>query len=460
MSASMVVDAHVFAARKSCVSGQRMTSASRPAVVAQRKLRMAPVCTATEPTTNVKRNPNIAKLVAGYLFPEIGRRRTEHLAKNPDAKIISLGIGDTSEPVPAVIVKGLVEAAQGLSSLEGYKGYGAEQGMAPLRTAINSRFYKGCELSDDDVFVSDGSKCDISRMQAMFGQGLSVSVQDPAYPAYVDTSVMTGNTGSYNTETQQFDNVSYLKCTPENGFFPDLENAPRTDLIFFCSPNNPTGAAATREQLTQLVAFAKKNGSIIVFDAAYAIFIDDPNVPKSIFEIPGAKEVALETCSFSKFAGFTGVRLAWTIVPSELKFADGFPVQKDWNRVMSTCYNGASCISQAGGLACCTDEGYAAMMDVVAYYKENASLLKKCFNELGFKTYGGDDAPYIWVSFPGKPSWDSFSEILEKTNIITTPGSGFGIAGDGYVRISAFGHRENVEEAIGRFQKAFVGANK
>jgi len=456
----MMVDASALAAR-TAVSGQRMTAASRPAVLAQRKARMTPVCTAAADTatTGVRRNPNIGKLQAGYLFPEIGRRRNEHLEKNPDAKIISLGIGDTTEPVPAPIVAGLVKAAEGLGTVDGYSGYGAEQGQGSLRAAVNKRFYANCDIDDSDVFISDGSKCDISRLQAMFGQGISVAVQDPAYPAYVDTSVMTGNTGSYNEQTQQFDNIAYMKCSVENGFFPDLANAPRTDVIFFCSPNNPTGAAATREQLEELVAFAKKNGSIIVYDAAYSIFINDPSIPKSIFEIEGAKECALETCSFSKFAGFTGVRLGWTVVPSELKFADGFPVKSDWNRVMTTCFNGASNIAQGGGLACCSDDGYAAMMETVAYYKENATLLKKCFNDLGFTTHGGDNAPYVWVSFEGKPSWDSFAEILDKTDIITTPGSGFGIAGDGFIRVSAFGHRENVLEAISRFQKAFAGRN-
>jgi len=406
--------------------------------------------------SKVARNANLGKLQAGYLFPEIARRRNEHLEKNPDAKIISLGIGDTTQPIPEAIWKGMADAAAALGTPEGYSGYGAEAGQAPLREAITKTFYSKCpNVKADEVFVSDGSKCDISRLQAMFGPTVSVAVQDPAYPAYVDTSVMTGQTGLYNAETQQFDNITYLKCSPENDFFPDLESSAQADVVFFCSPNNPTGAAASRAQLTELVAWAKKRGSLIVFDAAYSVYISDPDVPKSIFEIPGAEEVAMETCSFSKFAGFTGVRLGWTVVPAALKYSDGTPVRQDWNRVMSTCFNGASNVAQAGGLACVSDAGMAAMWELVAYYKENATMLKKCFDDMGFTTYGGTDAPYIWVSMDGKPSWDAFAEILEKTNVVTTPGAGFGIAGEGFVRVSAFGSRANVEEAIVRFQKAF-----
>mmetsp|Transcript_14134 Transcript_14134/g.19469 ORF Transcript_14134/g.19469 Transcript_14134/m.19469 type:complete len:448 (-) Transcript_14134:239-1582(-) len=414
------------------------------------------VCEASGHKTGVKRNANLGKLQAGYLFPEIARRRNAHLAENPDAKIISLGIGDTTEPIPEIIVKGLEDAARALGTQGGYSGYGAEQGQGALREAVLKTFYSNCpQLSAEDIFVSDGSKCDISRLQSMFGPTVSVAVQDPAYPAYVDTSVMTGQTGLYNSETQQFDNISYLKCCPENDFFPDLESAPATDVVFFCSPNNPTGATATRAQLEELVAWAKKNGSIIVYDAAYAIFITDPDCPKSIFEIPGAEEVALETASFSKFAGFTGVRLGWTVVPEALKYSEGFSVRQDWNRVMTTCFNGASNVAQGGGLACCTPEGQEAMMNLVKYYKTNAALLKDCFDSLGFTTYGGTNAPYVWVSFAGKPSWETFQDILSKTNVVTTPGAGFGVAGEGFIRISAFGHRENVEEAIRRFKEAF-----
>jgi len=274
-----------------------------------------------------------------------------------------------------------------------------------------------------------------------------------SYPVYVDTTVMMGNTGNHNGTG--FDNVQYMLCTPENNFFPDLSKTQATDIIFFCSPNNPTGAAATRDQLKELVAFAKKNGSLLVYDAAYALYINNPDCPKTIYEIEGADEVAIETCSFSKYAGFTGVRLGWTVVPKKLRYADGSSVHADWNRVMTTCFNGASNIVQAGGLACLEGEGLTEMMNLVKFYQENATILKKTFQEMGFSVYGGEDAPYVWVGFPGKKSWDVFAEILEKCNIVTTPGSGFGPGGEGFVRASAFGSRDNILEAVQRFKDVY-----
>ncbi|CAI5533248.1 unnamed protein product [Closterium sp. Naga37s-1] len=320
--------------------------------------------------------------------------------------------------------------------------------------------------------------------------------------AYVDTSVMMGQTGLYAPDTQQFGNVTYLRCSPENDFFPDLASAPRTDIIFFCSPNNPTGRAASRQQLQQLVDFARANGSIIVYDCAYAIYIEDDS-PKSIYEIPGADEVAIETGSFSKYAGFTGVaietgsfskyagftgvaietgsfskyagftgvaietgsfskyagftgvRLGWSVVPAALRYTDGHPVRADFNRVTCTCFNGASNVSQAGGLACLSPEGLEAMATLVSFYKANAAILKATFESLGYETHGGDNAPYVWVRFPGRSSWDVFAEILEKADIVTTPGSGFGPGGEGFVRASAFGSRANIEEAARRITKLY-----
>eukprot|EP01026_Neomeris_dumetosa_P054434 TRINITY_DN48986_c0_g1_i4.p1 TRINITY_DN48986_c0_g1~~TRINITY_DN48986_c0_g1_i4.p1 ORF type:complete len:449 (-),score=55.24 TRINITY_DN48986_c0_g1_i4:235-1497(-) len=405
-------------------------------------------------TTRVRRNENIGKLQAGYLFPEIARKRRAHQEANPDARVISLGIGDTTEPVPQYIAQAMANYATGMATREGYKGYGPEQGIEPLRQAVVERFYKGlCQA--DEVFVSDGSKCDIARMQMLFGGGISVAVQDPSYPAYVDSTVMMGSTGAYSQDIQGFQGISYLKCTPENNFFPDLSQVKDVDVIFFCSPNNPTGAAATREQLEQLVQFARTNGSIIVYDAAYSMFISNPNCPKTIYEIPGAEQVAIETCSFSKYAGFTGIRLGWTVVPHQLKFADGHPVNKDWTRVMNTLFNGASRISQAGGLACLEDEGFKEMQKLVGFYKENANILSSTFREMGFTVYGGDNAPYVWVGFPGRQSWEVFQEILDKCDIVTTPGSGFGPGGEGFVRASAFGSRDDILEAVQRFKKAF-----
>ncbi|XP_028779081.1 LL-diaminopimelate aminotransferase, chloroplastic [Neltuma alba] len=404
--------------------------------------------------TKVSRNANMGKLQAGYLFPEIARRRAAHLQKYPDAKVISLGIGDTTEPIPEVITSAMAKRSLALSTVEGYSGYGAEQGEKPLRNAITSTFYNDLGIEEGDIFVSDGAKCDISRLQMMFGSNVTIAVQDPSYPAYVDSSVIMGQTGQYLKDAEKYGNIEYMRCTPENGFFPDLSLASRADIIFFCSPNNPTGAAATREQLTQLVQFAKDNGSIIVYDSAYAMYISDDK-PRSIFEIPGAKEVAIETASFSKYAGFTGVRLGWTVVPKQLLFSDGFPVARDFNRIVCTSFNGASNISQAGGLACLSPEGLKAMQDVIGFYKENTNIITETFETLGFKVYGGKNAPYVWVHFAGRSSWDVFAEILEKTHVVTTPGSGFGPGGEGFVRVSAFGHRENILEACRRFKQLY-----
>ncbi|XP_059653114.1 LL-diaminopimelate aminotransferase, chloroplastic-like [Cornus florida] len=417
-------------------------------------------CVSTPPAemidykTKVSRNSNMAKLQAGYLFPEVARRRNAHLLKNPDAQIISLGIGDTTEPIPEVITSAMAKRANELSTIEGYSGYGAEQGEKLLRAAIASTFYSNLDIEDDDIFVSDGAKCDISRLQVLFGSGVTMAVQDPSYPAYVDSSVIMGQTGLFQKDVEKYGKIEYMKCTPENGFFPDLSAVSRTDIIFFCSPNNPTGSAASRKQLTQLVQFAKDNGSIIIYDSAYAMYMSDDK-PQSIFEIPGAKEVAIETSSFSKYAGFTGVRLGWTAIPKQLLFSDGFPVAKDFNRIVCTSFNGASNIAQAGALACLSPEGLKAMNEVIGFYKENTNIIMETFNSLGFNVYGGRDAPYVWVHFPGRSSWDVFGEILEKTHVVTTPGSGFGPGGEGFIRVSAFGHRDNVLEACRRFKQLY-----
>ncbi|XP_077240681.1 pyridoxal phosphate (PLP)-dependent transferases superfamily protein isoform X2 [Tasmannia lanceolata] len=416
-------------------------------------------CIATPPektayTTKVSRNANMAKLQAGYLFPEIARRRSAHMLKYPDAQVISLGIGDTTEPIPEVITSAMAMRANELTTLEGYSGYGAEQGEKKLRAAIASTYYRDLGIEENDIFVSDGAKCDISRLQLLFGSNVKMAVQDPSYPAYVDSSVIVGQTGLFQKDVEKFGNIEYMKCTPANGFFPDLSTVSPTDIIFFCSPNNPTGSTATKNQLTQLVQFARDNGSIIVYDSAYAMYISDDS-PRSIFEIPGAKEVAIETSSFSKYAGFTGVRLGWTVVPKELLFADGFPIAKDFNRIVCTCFNGASNIAQAGGLACLSSEGLKAMGDVISFYKENTAIIVDTFTSLGFNVYGGSNAPYVWVHFPGQSSWDVFAEILEKTHVVTTPGSGFGPAGEGFIRVSAFGHRSNVLEACKRLKQLY-----
>ncbi|GMI90908.1 eds two suppressor 5, AGD2-like defense response protein 1 [Hibiscus trionum] len=401
--------------------------------------------------SKVPRNVNLEKLRSGYLFPEISRHESEHLQKNPGASLIRLGIGDTTHPIPDTITQAMAEHVRGLSTIQGYRGYGAEQGNMALRKAIAGKFYQDMGIKAEEIFVSDGAQCDISRLQLLLGPNVTMAVQDPSFPAYIDSSVVVGQAGELEEETGKYGNITYMNCGPENHFFPDLSTIPRTDVIFFCSPNNPTGHAASRQQLKQLVEFAKANGSIIAYDSAYTAYIRDGS-PRSIFEIPGAKEVAIEISSFSKFAGFTGVRLGWTVVPEELKYSNGFPVIKDFNRIVCTCFNGASNIAQAGGLACLSTDGYQALRNVIDYYMENAKILVDGFEPLGLKVYGGKNAPYIWVHFPGSNSWNVFSEILKKTNIVTVPGRGFGPAGEGYIRISAFGQREQILEASRRLK--------
>lgn len=390
----------------------------------------------------VKRNQNFIKLQAGYLFPEIAKRKKEFMAKNPKAKLISLGIGNTTEPLTATVTTGLVEAVKKMGTVEGYSGYGDDSaGDNHLRKLIAENLYNKL-INLEDVFISDGSKCDIGRLQVLFGADTSIAVQDPAYPVYVDGSIIIGA-----------ENIVYMTCQPENNFFPNLKNLPRTDLIYFCSPNNPTGAVATKEQLKELIAFAKKNESIIIFDAAYRDFITNPDLPKTIYELPGAKEVAIETNSFSKSIGFTGVRLGWAVVPQELKYKDGSQVAKDWQRVINTLFNGASNIVQAGAVAALSKNGQKETKELVNYYLENARIIKNGLEKIGIKSYGGVDAPYIWAEFPGKKSWEVFDEILNKCQVVTTPGAGFGPAGESFIRFSSFGHREDVQEAVERLKK-------
>ena len=400
----------------------------------------------------INRNSGFENLTAGYLFPEVARRRREYLASHPDAKIISLGIGNTTEPLPEYIAKKMSDYVMGLATKEGYSGYGDEQGLTQLREKIAQVFYPGL-VSGDEVFISDGAKCDIARIQTLFGANVKVAVQDPAYPVYVDGSVIVGAAGKNNGSG--YEGITYMPCLPENNFFPDLSKIEKNSIIYFCSPNNPTGAVSTKDDLKKLVDFANANDCIIVFDAAYREFIRDKKLPKSIFEIEGSRTCAIEINSFSKPAGFTGVRLGWSVVPKELKFADGTPVHQDWNRVMTTLFNGASNIAQYGGLACLDKEGLAAMKSVIDYYLENAAIIKKTFEGENFKKLGAEvyftgNSPYVWVKFPGKKSWDMFDSILDKCRVVTTPGSGFGPGGESFIRISAFGHKEDVQEACKR----------
>lgn len=395
----------------------------------------------------VKRNPNLIKLQGNYLFREINQKKHALLKKEPHAKLISLGIGDTTEPVPFHICSGLVQGAEKLGSKEGYSGYGPEQGHEALREKIASVFYPGM-ITHDEIFISDGSKCDIGRLQLLFGPLCTMAVQDPSYPVYVDTGVAIGQTGP--CKDGGYEGIAYLPCTPQNNFFPDLERAPRTDLIYFCSPNNPTGATATHDQLKKLVAFAKKNRSILIYDTAYSAYIRDPKLPRSIYEIPGANEVAIELNSFSKMSGFTGVRLAYSVVPNTLLYEDGYPLKQDWQRIMSTFFNGASNIAQQGALAALDPEGLNEIKAQTNFYLQNAAMIKSAFKQKGLTVFGGDNAPYVWVHFPGRKSWDVFHELLEKHHLIATPGSGFGPCGESFMRFSAFGSRDKIEEALAR----------
>lgn len=403
----------------------------------------------------IKRNTGFKNLTAGYLFPEVARRRREYQEKNKDAKIISLSIGNTTEPLPEFIAKAMADYSMALATAEGYSGYGDEQGNSALRAKIAEVWYKGLATADE-VFISDGAKCDIARIQTLFGAKVKVAVQDPSYPVYVDGSVIIGAAGK--NSGKGYKGVTYMPCVPENNFFPDLSKIKKNSLIYFCSPNNPTGACATKEDLKKLVDFANSNGCIIIYDAAYREFIRDENLPKTIFEIEGSRTCAIEINSFSKPAGFTGVRLGWSIVPNDLKFADGTSVNKDWNRVMTTLFNGASNVAQAGGLACLEPEGIQAMKDVIDYYLVNAKKIEETlkgenFRKIGVEIYSTGNSPYVWAKFPGKKSWDVFDTILDKCHIVTTPGSGFGPSGESFIRFSSFGHQKDVNEACERLSK-------
>ncbi len=403
----------------------------------------------------IERNKGFSNLSAGYLFPEVAKRRKAYQAAHPDAKIISLGIGNTTEPLTPHIAKAMVDYASSLATKEGYSGYGDEQGLSELRKKIADVLYPNI-ISAEEIFVSDGAKCDIARIQTLFGSSTKIAVQDPAYPVYVDGSVIVGAAGADNGQDGH-SGVTYLPCTADNDFFPDLSVIQDNTLIYFCSPNNPTGAASSREQLKKLVDFAKKKGCIIIYDSAYFAFIRDEKIPHTIYEIEGAKECAIEINSFSKLAGFTGVRLGWSVVPKELKFADGTSVHADWNRVMTTLFNGASNIAQRGGLAALDEEGRKETRGLVDYYLENAKIMKEAltgsnFANAGVKVYYTGDSPYLWVHFPGWKSWDIFDKILDKCRVVTTPGSGFGPSGESYLRFSCFGHREDVEEACRRLK--------
>ena len=401
-------------------------------------------------------NENYLKLKAGYLFPEIGRRVTAFAQANPDASIIRLGIGDVTEPLPDAVVKAMHVAVDEMSHRESFKGYGPEQGYAFLREPIAAQDFqaRGVNIAADEIFISDGSKCDSGNILDILGAGNRIAVADPVYPVYVDTNVMAGHTGPADS-SGRYAGLVYLPATEENNFVPDLPKEP-VDVIYLCYPNNPTGTVASKETLQAWVDYARSNNALILFDAAYEAFIADPSIPHSIFEIDGAKECAIEFRSFSKNIGFTGVRCAMTVVPKELKATTSSGEQVSlhqlWSRRQSTKFNGASFVVQKGAAAAYSEEGRKQMRGLIDFYMTNARLLREGLQSVGITVFGGENAPYVWLKTPnGLSSWDFFDQLLSRGHLVGTPGSGFGAAGEGYFRLSAFNSRANVEEALRRF---------
>jgi LL-diaminopimelate aminotransferase len=405
-------------------------------------------------------NTNYQKLQAGYLFPEIGKRVRNFAAANPSARIIRLGIGDVVLPLPAPIIDAMKAGVDEMARKETFQGYGPEQGHEFLREAIASHMRgQGAEVAADEVFVSDGSKCDTANIQEIFAVDNIIAVTDPVYPVYVDTNVMAGRTGP--VENGRYGKLVYLPTTAENGFEPALPSG-HVDLIYLCSPNNPTGAVMSRASLQRWVAYAEREGAIILFDAAYEAFIREPGLVHSIFEIPGARKVAIEFRSFSKTAGFTGTRCAFTVIPKELCARDGsgaaVPLHGLWNRRHTTKFNGVSYPVQRGAAAVFSPEGSKAVQANIDYYMENARIIREGLGKAGYRVFGGEDAPYIWLRVPaGMSSWQFFDKLLNDANVVGTPGSGFGSYGEGFFRLSAFGFRENVEEAVERIRSKVKG---
>ncbi|MBI3984834.1 MAG: LL-diaminopimelate aminotransferase [Candidatus Levybacteria bacterium] len=399
-------------------------------------------------------NKNYKTLQAGYLFSEIAKRTKVFLEKNKDAKVLRLGIGNTTEALPKSVIDGLGLGVSKLANVDTYTGYGDEQGDTRLRAAL-STWYKnmGVRIDPLEIFVSDGAKTDSANISSIFGNDNVVAVSDPVYPVYVDSNVIQGRGGEF--KNGRYKNIVYLDSLEENGFFPKLPDK-KVDLIYICSPNNPTGAVATRDQLKRFVNWALKHKAIIIFDAAYSFFIKDKNLPRSIYEIPGARKCAIEISSFSKWAGFTGVRLGWTIVPMDLITQNSKKGELNamWNRRQTTMFNGASNIAQEGGLAVLSKKGQRESGEIIDYYMENARLIRVGLEKMGLKVFGGKNAPYIWLKTPnGLSSWEFFDKLLNEARVVGTPGAGFGLLGEGYFRLSAFGHRENVKQAIKSIQE-------
>jgi LL-diaminopimelate aminotransferase len=403
-------------------------------------------------------NENYRKLKAGYLFPEIGRRVSKFCADNPDAKVIRLGIGDVTEALPPAITRAFRQGVEELAERKSFRGYGPEQGYDFLREAIQKNDFaaRGVQVDADEIFVSDGSKCDTGNILEIFGSENKVAIVDPVYPVYVDTNVMAGRTGPCDDQGR-YAGLVYIPATAANNFVPELPKE-RVDLIYLCYPNNPTGMVATKSELSRWVDYARRNDSIILFDAAYEAFITDPTIPHSIYEIEGARDVAIEFRSFSKTAGFTGVRCAFTVVPKSVMAStaggERIPLHGLWNRRHTTKFNGVSYPVQRAAEAVYSAEGKPQVKALIDFYLTNARLIREGLQASGITVYGGENAPYVWVKTPGnESSWDFFDRLLKTAHLVGTPGSGFGASGEGYFRLSAFNSRENVEEAVRRFRK-------
>ena len=406
----------------------------------------------------VKINENYLKLKSSYLFVEVARREAEFSKANSDADIIKMGIGDVTKPLVPAVVDAFHKAVDEMGNADTFMGYGPEQGYGFLADAIIENDYNkyGVDLDASEVFISDGAKCDTGNIQEIFGIDNKIAVTDPVYTVYVDTNVMAGRTGEMQ-DNGMYEGLTYIKCNSENGFVPELPSEP-VDIIYLCYPNNPTGTTLTRDQLKVFVDYAKENKAIILFDAAYEMFITEDDVPHTIYEIEGAKEVAIEFKSFSKTAGFTGTRCAYTIVPKELIGYDSkgneVEINPLWNRRQTTKFNGASYPVQRAAEATYSPDGQKQIKEVVEYYMENAKIIRESLTDLGLEVYGGVSSPYIWVKTPNNmDSWDFFDLLLNEANVVGTPGSGFGPSGEGYLRLTAFNTLENTKEAMDRISK-------
>ena len=404
-----------------------------------------------------KVNDNFKNIQESYLFSTIAKKVAEYQAKNPDKKIIKLGIGDVTRPLPNACVEAMKKACDELGNLDTFKGYGPEQGYDFLRKAIVENDYKDLGIEIDEIFVSDGAKCDTGNIVDLFSKDNRVAISDPVYPVYLDTNVLAGRSGNF--VNGKYENIIYMPTTAENNFIPELPKE-KADMIYLCYPNNPTGTTLTKEQLKVWVDYARENKSIILFDAAYEAFISDENVPHSIYEVEGAKEVAIEFKSFSKTAGFTGTRCAYTVVPKEVVAYDNegneYKLNSLWNRRQCTKFNGVSYVTQRAAEAVYSKEGQEEIKENINYYKENAKIILEGLSKIGMKAYGGVNSPYVWLKVPDNmTSWEFFDVLLEKANVVGTPGSGFGPSGEGYFRLTAFGTRENTIEAMRRIETIF-----